>query len=181
MLMSRLKVATAPHHQAVEALMPVMQADLTRQGYAQVLRSLHSVVQPLESALLALPLPLAFELPRRVKAPQLARDLAALGLTAAPGASLTLPGVPEGLGALYVLEGATLGGQIIGRHLRARGITPDSGGAYFSGYGPQTGPMWRAFGAAMNSEVAPEDEARVLAGARQTFDAFGAALRAVAA
>ncbi|GMA15430.1 heme oxygenase (plasmid) [Deinococcus metallilatus] len=183
MLMSRLKQATQRQHQEVEALMPVMQPSLSREAYARLLRQLHAVVGPLEAQLLTLPLPAPFEIDLRLKEPLLLRDLAALPDTPpVRPASPHLAGVPEALGALYVLEGATLGGQVITRHLRRTlGLTPESGSAYFHGYGPATGRMWQAFGEALDGQVALDDEARVIGGAQKTFQAFGDALCGVPA
>lgn len=177
--MARLKEATRERHGEVEARMPVLDPGLPLPGYARLLRQLQAVVEPLEAQLRERGLPAAFALDRRLKAPLLARDLAAL--PAAPRLSpsrVRLPGLPEALGALYVLEGSTLGGRVIGRHLRGRGLTPERGGAYFHAYGPDTGAMWRSFGEAMNGwEGDPE---RVIAGANLTFGAFAEALRPVA-
>jgi heme oxygenase len=54
--------------------------------------------------------------------------------------------VSSAFGCLYVIEGSTLGGQIISRHLRARlNVTPQAGGLFFHGYGEETGAMWKAF------------------------------------
>jgi len=48
------------------------------------------------------------------------------------------------LGYLYVMEGSTLGGQLISRHFRQTlGIELATGGAYFHGYGEQTGARWK--------------------------------------
>lgn len=185
MIMSRLKHATQHQHHEVEALMPVLDPALSRAAYAQILRQLFGVIQPLEAHLLTLPIPAALELDLRLKAPLLTRDLKALAQDIASSPETAAPplrGVPEALGALYVLEGATLGGQVITRHLRwTLTVTPEWGGAYFHGYGPDTGQMWRAFGEAMNREVVPGDEPHVIAGARLAFQAFGDALRRVPA
>lgn len=186
MIMSRLKQATQTLHHEVEALMPVMRPSLSRGEYTWLLGQLCGVVQPIEARLLTLPLPASFDLDLRLKAPLLVRDLGALTQTPAaqllPAPAPHLPGVPEALGALYVLEGATLGGQVISRRLRQTlGVTPEWGGAYFYAYGPGTGRMWRAFGEVMNRCVAPGDEARVVAGAQATFRAFGHALGGVPA
>lgn len=183
MLMSRLKQATLNQHREVDALIPVLHPTLSRVTYARLLAQLQAVVQPLETRLMVFPMPTAFELHLRLKAPLLARDLECLCppppvVPAIP----QLPGLPEGLGALYVLEGATLGGQIIARHLqRHLGITSQSGGAYFHAYGAATGQKWRTLGDAMNQRVAPEDEERVIAGAQHTFDLFRQVLNGVPA
>ncbi|ULH16970.1 biliverdin-producing heme oxygenase (plasmid) [Deinococcus sp. KNUC1210] len=183
MMMSLLKEATHDQHQAVETLMPVMHSTFTAAGYARLLVQLHAVVEPLEAQLLTLGMPSGFDLHRRTKTPLLRRDLT--WFPAAPGASSApapLAGVAEGLGALYVLEGATLGGQIISRHLhRTLGLTPERGGAYFFGYGPSTGQRWQEFSQAMNQGVSTEDQSHVIAGAQLTFRMFEQALQALPA
>jgi heme oxygenase len=55
---------------------------------------------------------------------------------------------PAGLaGALYAIEGATLGGQIISRHIQAGrlGVTAEHGGRFFHGYGEQSTAHWNEF------------------------------------
>ena len=51
------------------------------------------------------------------------------------------------LGFLYVLEGSTLGGRVLVKHFRAElpELSSESGLAFFSGYGDETGSRWRAF------------------------------------
>jgi heme oxygenase len=50
------------------------------------------------------------------------------------------------LGYLYVIEGATLGGQVITKMLKTQlHITPDKGGRFFHGYGDKTKIMWNDF------------------------------------
>ncbi|UQN08670.1 biliverdin-producing heme oxygenase [Deinococcus sp. QL22] len=176
--MLQLRQATLQHHQEVEAFMPVMQPHLRLETYQHLLGQLYTVVAPLEGQLLALPLPEQFEVGARQKAGLLRRDLSVLGVTSLPlGLSLPPLSLPQALGALYVLEGATLGGQMIERHLHAcLGLTAARGSAYFTAYGPATGQMWRRFGAAMACSVLPEDEPAVIAGAQTTFAAFRSAL-----
>ena len=46
----------------------------------------------------------------------------------------------------YVLEGSTLGSQLLAAHFeRLLAVRPHEGGTFFSGYGAATGSMWRAF------------------------------------
>jgi heme oxygenase len=55
--------------------------------------------------------------------------------------------VPASLGCMYVLEGSTLGSQILSRSFKERfGIADHNGGAFFYGYGELTVSMWRRFG-----------------------------------
>ncbi len=48
-------------------------------------------------------------------------------------------------GALYVLEGSTLGGQIIIKHFQKHMPSAKVNAAYFSGYQQRTGSMWKEF------------------------------------
>ena len=51
---------------------------------------------------------------------------------------------------LYVTEGATLGHQVTSRHVRQTiGMTPETRGRFFHGYGDWTGIMWQTFGTAL--------------------------------
>ncbi len=69
----------------------------------------------------------------------------------------------EALGALYVLEGSSLGRQVMLSKLAERlDIRPDWAGHFFSGYGKQTGAMWQAFVAALNEAGQAPAAARLI-------------------
>ncbi len=165
-----------------------MAPDLTPEGYRRHLEALHGFYGPLEAALaerLRGEVP-ALRAAQRWKLPLLEQDLAAFGHTAASLALLPratrlppLPGVPEALGGCYVLEGATLGGQLLLRHLTRHFVGQPVGTfAFFRAYGEQVGPMWKAFGEALTQASAEAASAsfdtRVVQGAMDTFDAFEA-------
>jgi heme oxygenase len=73
-----------------------------------------------------------------------------------------------------VLEGATLGGQIIDRHLRqSLGIEPATGGAFFHGYGAQVGPMWNRFREVVTDFATSDERQRaIVQSAQATFRSF---------
>ena len=78
------------------------------------------------------------------------------------------------LGVLYVLEGATLGGQILRREISARlGLEADNGAAFLDVYGAATGRRWREFIEYLGNRpmTADEREAVVIA-AQTTFSCF---------
>ena len=86
----------------------------------------------------------------REKTPLLAADLAffARDLAELPRCSeLPSAATPAQVaGVMYVLEGSTLGGQLLSRHFeRLLSVRPGAGGAFFAGYGARTGSMWRGF------------------------------------
>lgn len=132
---------------------------------------------PLEAALhghagLASALP---DLPRRRKLGLLDADLRDLGEGPAPAAPVAavpaLTTTARALGAAYVVEGATLGGAGISRHVRATLPDPAPGACrFFAPYGTSTGPMWRRFQAALaEHEARGGDRDAVLAAADETF------------
>jgi heme oxygenase len=114
---------------------------------------------------------LDFDWPRRRKTPLLRRDLCSAGdspevVTGLPRCS-DLPdvdGFPQALGCLYVLEGATLGGQVVTRYLTGvPGLENVTWFSFFSSYGAEVGPMWREFGEFLTIQSRGADEAIVQA------------------
>lgn len=116
------------------------------------------------------------------KLPLLTRDLITLGSTPAEiqrlAICLSLPPLDSragALGCLYVLEGATLGGQIISRHLsEIQNLSPERGAAFFYGYGAETGHMWKSFRALLTRDVESGecDPEEVIAAAAETFHRY---------
>src|SRR5690606_27710661 len=80
----------------------------------------------------------------------------------------------QAMGALYVIEGSTLGGQMICKMVAKRlGISPGSGFKFFSGYGEDTARMWAEFKDFMNSnQWTREEEREVIDTAERTFGLF---------
>lgn len=178
MLLALLKSATAGHHARVEAAMPSLDQLATPEGYATALRALHGFHAAWEPAIWRTPgvAEAGMDGGRR-KLPLLRADLRALGIEPCETApEARIPDAAHALGALYVLEGATLGGRIIHRRVAgALGVTPEHGAAYYGGYGDDTGERWKAFGRAV-TRFAEEtgDGARVVEGAVACFAALEA-------
>lgn len=179
-ILARLKAETRAHHDAVERSLDLAAPGLTVDGYARVLVRFLGFYRPLERRIeavhaLADTLP---DLPGRWKAHLLAADLAALGWADDVPECPDVPDprtVAEGFGCLYVVEGATLGGQLVRRHVeRTLGLTPETGCGFFAAYGERVGAMWRAFGAALEGYVTTADrEAEAVRAAGGTFAALG--------
>ncbi len=181
----RLRQETRDLHDRIEAnarFARLMAPDLTMAEYSRLVARLHGHHAPLESALEAMAhrLPACLALHRRLnRRAALVDDLVALGYT--PDAIAALPrcealairSVEQALGALYVLEGSTLGGQLIARHLHATlGIGAADGAAHVVPHGPETGTLWRDFRLALDegAEAAQFDPDAVIAAARRAFD-----------
>ncbi len=87
--------------------------------------------------------------------------------------TLDLTNFDFALGCLYVLEGATLGGQVISRHLAKLGIGPENGGRFFNGYGARTGEMWKSFQTSATAYCVTHDQiSEAVDGAKWTFERF---------
>lgn len=178
----RLKAATDTLHRETERLFALEARVAHRDTYRDLLIALYGFHAPLEQKLRELKFATALDMPARlIKSAWIAEDLKALGLD---GTAITrlphcaelpeLATTAEAFGALYVIEGATLGGQLITRVIRDRlGLTPENGGRFFASYGAFTGPMWRNFVSALDAEgVDPKQAAIMERAAAGTFNAF---------
>lgn len=180
MILQRLKQDTRIYHQQIEEVVDLQHRLGSREGYRSVLEQFYGFYAPLEGALVGVAgLDLVInDLGARQKTGLLACDLGALGMTPSELALLPhcreLPAMAEiaqALGCLYVIEGATLGGQIISRQISAEfQVTPTYGAAFFTSYGTETGLMWRHFGSQLNAyATTPERETMIVDAALETF------------
>lgn len=117
----------------------------------------------------------------RRHARRLADDIAALG--GAPNMRTDWVTVPriccwqEALGALYVMEGSTLGGKFIVQ-LVSKQANLTEGFSFFSAYGERTAERWVQFQDAINSRVVePSDIDRTVTAAGETFGYFSAFIK----
>ncbi len=177
MLLERLKRETRARHDRLEALAGL---PASRAQHRALLEGLYGFVSAWEERLAKL-LPAADPLRAgREKTPWLAKDLECLGLDAEARAALprcTEAQLPAGatraelLGVCYVLEGSTLGGQFITRHLRERlGVPEGEGDRYFRSYEGDVGARWREFGVELSRHSSPENDELILRSAAETFD-----------
>ena len=185
----RLRNGTAADHADLERSLDLLDPALDRARLTGVLVRMHGFWQAAESGLDAWAArnpedagQVSWE--RRRRAELFAADLAALGGRGADDAPALPPlaGTDEALGRLYVLEGSTLGGAFIDRHLAT---VPGLSGLRlraFSPYGAETGAMWHGFRRAARKRVAEGgDPATMVAAARATFGALAGWCRPVTA
>jgi heme oxygenase len=176
--LGRLKRDTAGDHNRVESLIPLMRSDLTEELYRSVLLRFYCFVHGWESwAAINVPQEFGTLLLERQRSHLLAADLLHFD-EQRPDLQYVFSGTKPlskaaFLGAMYVIEGSTLGGQYIARHVEgALGLTPGIGDSYFRGYGDRTNAMWREVQQAL--ELVNEAEAEVVIGAaKKMFSEFG--------
>lgn len=155
----RLRRSTRPSHQRVEASIRIDAQLNSLECYEALLLAFLGLHRPIDAALTALDWSgTDIDIGQRQKAGRIEADLRDLGvpehvLRNAPlHPSLNPDGRADGIGWLYVTEGASLGGRTILREASRRlGVHAAWGGRFFAGYGPRTGAMWRAYLATLNA------------------------------
>lgn len=183
-----LKHQTEAAHMELEAMvLPWLQSISSNTDYVQLLKGFYGYFKPLEDAVA--PYITEAVLPdweQRRKAYSILQDLAQL-----PGAYSELPlathlpsiqSLPQALGAMYVMEGSTLGGKGIAKMLVKNKSVNLKGEQlqFFTGYGARTGTMWTTFVNVLNSFSGTDAEvARMVASANQTFSLFKSWLQEV--
>ncbi len=164
MLLTTLKQKTEIHHQRIQANLDLMNPDFEVADYRILLRRFFGYYAPWESAMMTFAPELLIG---RSKLAGLMDDLHYLGEAeseAKPKLCNLLPLLntrPTALGSMYVLEGATLGGQILRRHFAEKFGLNERGCTFFSGYGDRTGAMWKQFGDMLNTIPIEESEMAV--------------------
>ncbi|WP_426492986.1 biliverdin-producing heme oxygenase [Hymenobacter sp. 102] len=170
-ILTRLRQETRPYHEALEANdfnRALTAGTISEADTARFLAKLYGFIVPFEKQLRAHQSWFGpeWELERRFRGHLLRQDLpAADTLPLAPN----LPPLhtrAQLLGALYVLEGSTLGGQVIARQLAKNGVATR---AYFSGHAEQTGPLWKAFVQLLAAAATPETADELVHSASLTF------------
>ncbi|WP_431061195.1 biliverdin-producing heme oxygenase [Pseudomonas abietaniphila] len=178
-VLQMLRAATAAQHKALEARLPLTHPDLDRDAYQRIIQAYYGFHAPLQRQIERFHAPRLAQ-PERQKVPALVKDLRALGLSDAQIDALPmcadLPpinGEADLLGVMYVMEGATLGGQVLRRIIADRlAIDADSGGEFLDVYGRDTGRLWKAFLTRLADFDHPDDNPQVVESACATFALF---------
>ncbi|WP_288582855.1 biliverdin-producing heme oxygenase [uncultured Methylobacterium sp.] len=175
-ILARLRAETREAHEAIERDLAWETRVSTREGYRGLLARFWGFHAAWEPALAEVLADDAFFGPRR-RLDRLTADLHHLGLDDAAIRALPRPAaVPprdraEAFGSLYVLEGSTLGGQVIARHVTQQlGLTGEDGCRYYRGHGRDTGAMWKAFRLRLAEEAGTNGAEAIVASATRTFD-----------
>ena len=174
----RLRRETEAEHLAVEGSLPLMHEELDTAQYVLCLRRMYGIVAAWEERAAELaPKWMRNAIEIRQRKHLLELDLAWFGVTERDDSRPRLPeinGLPSLLGAMYVMEGSTLGGQLIARHLEMKlDLSEGRGYAYFRGHGAQTGPMWKEFCEMLTMRIDDDQTDAVVASAKRMFAAFG--------
>ncbi len=151
----------------------IFRGDFTKEDYQKLLLYNYHLINTFEKPVFELLTENHSEklqLDKRTKLQFIQKDLAALAIS--ENISLEKPllkNEAEAIGMLYVMEGSTLGGNVIAKNLgkleNFRGVTFN----YFGIYGEETGPMWKKFKQVMDENYSEEDLNDILNGAERAY------------
>lgn len=183
MILQRLRMETRPHHDRLDhhpLMVQLMSPAVSRPLYESLLKKFLGFYQSLEPQLAAYDhwSSLDINFKERLKTPALLKDLSSLNVITKEVSPAPAPDwirdEASAMGTFYVMEGSTLGGQIITRHVAARlQLSPDHGLAFFSSYGDAVGARWKETRDAL-VRFAEESRAEdvMIESAKQTFAAL---------
>lgn len=162
----------------------LMASDLSLQDYSDILKKLYRLYAALEPVLLEAELRLGSHISWQTKSGWLKNDLQKLQaqhvnqhheVFGEPGISIkTINSSAQVAGCLYVLEGATLGGQMIAKRLRTT-LGDEVKGAltFFDAYGSCTQEKWGGNCQLINAELTDDHKSLVAcAYAQHVFELF---------
>lgn len=180
-----LRIHTSSAHRAVEYRLNLPDAIRTIEDYQRWLARFFGIYYPLEESLGTFSQWKEWNIPFEPfgRVNNLSRDLRAMsvpieGVEMASHVDIPqLSNFGEALGALYVLEGSSLGGRFILLDLSKRlGQAIHGADSFFAGRGAETGPRWNAFKLSLDRFLSrePIQFSSVLTGAMATFASVGA-------
>jgi heme oxygenase len=185
MILKILKTATQSKHSITENKAnadKIMQGTLQIEEYKNLLLATYIFHEQIEKQLAKIPAIVLYQglnFGARQKTQALKQDIENLGITAnvsqAMPNTIKIQTLEQGLGAMYVMEGATLGGAIIFRELQKNKNLQNYSNAmhYYQIYGENTGKNWKEF-CSILQEVAktPTQIDQIVETANKTFDAY---------
>ncbi len=179
MLSDKLRTNTSDYHQQTEVMLVTRIKGIdSKSDYAALLGLFYSYFGGLEKLIdNAIDKSQMTDYDHRRKTASLKSDLEYLNAPIPDFAPAdALPKIrthARALGALYVIEGSTLGGKIISKMVTQKLSLPHSAGlSFFNGYGADTDTMWAGFKEQLNGVADTDAETEVINAANDTFLCF---------
>jgi len=178
-MIEQLREATRARHTELDhAVYPIIQSIQSPADYARVLRMFYGYFQPVYEKME--PLISSVILPDyriRRKPVAILDDLAVIGEQVGTVIALC-PDTPvitttaEAFGALYVLEGSTMGGKIIAKKIKENTGLSDDHLSFFGAYRELNPAKWAIFIEALNHPHLQEESSSLIDTATDTFNQF---------
>ncbi len=173
--LTSFRAALRPLHDRIERTVDLIRDDVDHGRYDRFLARSYGFIASCEERLDHSGAPETLRLSERLKSESLAGDLRHRGIDPSslprPARIPAVDRWPHALGYLYVIEGSTLGSQLINRHLSGRlGLGHDVT-SFLRGYGPATGSRWREFLAVLAPclSASDADHQSITSAAAETF------------
>ncbi len=171
-----LKQNTAEYHDAAEKLFSsekIFNRTFTLDDYKKIIRTNYLMLLHSEDEIfrnLSGRFSEKLQLRDRKKLPLIEEDLKNLELkSSAASHDLEFTNENEALGAMYVIEGSTLGGNVIAKQLsKTEGFDAVTFN-FFGCYHENTGAMWKDFKKVLDTEVQEAHYDDVLSGAKKLY------------
>lgn len=183
-LLLDLKNETRPEHVALENDLNFLSEKIDLQTYTAILKAFYGFYKPFESHIKNSPLSFREDLhmQERYKLSMLEADLLSLGLSSHEINSLplcsnlpSLDSLEEIFGAIYVLEGSTLGGMVLTKHFSKKfDLENLKGLSFYNSYGSKTVEMWRNFQVFLGNQAKNHelDSKKIISSAKSTFSSL---------
>lgn len=172
-----LRKRTYPAHEESEKRMLVaLEGIKNKEDYIRLLNLLYGFYAPMETRIRKyLTKDLFPDIDKRCRSEYLLWDILESGIPPPrPDFCTELPVISSfagALGALYVLEGSTMGGRIISTMLSSL-LGASNTLTFFNGYGEETGTMWKSFKDYLNRSVSDDQWSELTNSATHTFVSF---------
>jgi len=161
--LNELRTATGPMHKALEEneiSATLMSPGVSLTDYAFYLRCMGEVMKCYDTVVLPAVSSIVTDAENREKAKDIEQDLEYLYGAGAkkkdthPFVGFTgNPSLAYALGYAYVIEGSTLGGRVILKHIANALKLEEKGTKFFNGYGAETGRFWKGFLEAFTTNI----------------------------
>ena len=176
MVSEYLKHNTADLHDAAEKLFSsekIFNKTFTFEDYRKIIRNNYLMLLNSENEIIETLLPQfgeSLQLSERKKLAAIEKDLSSLSIeNEEPKQSVKISNQNEALGMLYVIEGSTLGGNVIAKQLAKTEGFENVTFNFFGCYKDKTGSMWKRFKEVLDAEVREESYSEVLSGAQKLY------------
>lgn len=176
MVSEYLKQNTAEYHDAAEKLFnseKIFNKTFSLEDYKKIISTNYLMLLHSEDKIfnnLSVNFDEKLQLNDRKKLPLIEKDLSSLALeNQTPSHDFELANEHEALGAMYVIEGSTLGGNVIAKQLSKTEGFENVTFNFFGCYHENTGSMWKNFKEVLDTEVSEENYNDVLSGAKKLY------------
>lgn len=176
MLIEKIRSASQHEHTRLErTLFPYLERIETKDEYTRLLKAFYGYLWPVQQLVVKhIKENMMPDIGQRRNAALILGDLEELGANGDIVLCTCLPKIDShaaALGALYVMEGSTLGGKIISGMISEK-LGTNAALNFFNGYRENTGKMWKAFLANLASNENQDHNGTIVESVSETFSLF---------